>query len=144
MTHDDSRSFADKHPAGAAIDPEIQNRIGQKAANQRLSCAAAHRIARDLSIDPGQVGMTLDLMNYKIARCQLGLFGYQPGVKPVSQAPPVEPELTAILRAAARDQRISCRKIWEIAAAHRIPRMAVAKACDALELKIRPCQLGAF
>ena len=144
MTRADSSAFADKHPAGSTIDPAIQRRIREESRNRRLGCAAAHRIARELDVPPEQVGITLDLLGYKITRCQLGLFGYRPDPKPVSQAAAVEPEVENELHQVTDGNPISCRKCWEIAAAHKAPRMAIARACNDHDLKIRPCQLGAF
>lgn len=137
-------SFSDKHPIGTQIDPAIQRAVEKQAKDKRLSCAAIHRMARDLSVEPSQVGIALDLLNCKITRCQLGLFGYQPDSKPVQKAPSVEPDLAATLQEAAQDNRISCSECWQIADTRKLPRMAVASACETLELKIRPCQLGAF
>ena len=40
--------------------------------------------------------------------------------------------------------RLTCSSAWEIAGALNIPRMHVSSACEALGIKIKPCQLGAF
>jgi PIN domain nuclease of toxin-antitoxin system len=39
---------------------------------------------------------------------------------------------------------LSCAAAWEIAKKINIPRMKVCAAAEALEIKIKPCQLGAF
>jgi len=39
---------------------------------------------------------------------------------------------------------LSCAVSWEIADALQLTRMAVSEACEALKIKIKPCQLGAF
>ena len=56
----------------------------------------------------------------------------------------VAPELEGAIRAAARDGRLPCAAAWEIAAERKIPRMKVSSACEALKIRIKPCQLGAF
>jgi hypothetical protein len=139
-----SASFSEKHPAGTPVDPHIRKAVEAQTKDKRLGCDTAHRIARDLSVQPSQIGIALDLLNLKITRCQLGLFGYQPDAKPVHAAASVDPELAAELRGRALDSQISCLVCWQIANNRKMPRMAVANACEALELKIRPCQLGAF
>ena len=137
-------SFVDKHPPGMPIDLRIQQAIDERARNRRLGCAAAHEIARYLSVSPERVGVTLDLLNFRIIRCQLGLFGYRPDPKPIHPASSMDADLQTALRQAAPNNRISCAACWRIAEIQGIPRMTVANACEALGFKIRPCQLGAF
>ena len=144
MSKPEGYSFTDKHPKDIQIDPRITQAIQNKTQNERMGCAAAHRLARELAVPPAEVGVALDLLNYKITRCQLGLFGYQPAAKPVHPASFVAPELAKALEQAVNSRTISCAACWAIADACKLPRGSVANACEALGLKIRPCQLGAF
>ncbi|MGB5986230.1 MAG: hypothetical protein WBG37_13070 [Desulfobacterales bacterium] len=144
MARKDGPAYADKHPAGTRIDPQIRRKVQEQDQKGRLSCRAAHQIARELSVTPLLVGLTLDLLDYKITRCQLGLFGYQPDPSPVHPVSEVVPELATALQQAAPDKRISCADVWRVADSLKLPRMAAANACETLGLKIRPCQLGAF
>ncbi len=113
-----------------------------------LPCAVAHYIAASLGITPKEVGESATGMKVKLDQCQLGLYGY--GRKNISDykilGRPVkltEEELSRI-RAAAKDGKISCKELWEIADAAKIPRAEIGNAADSLGLKIGPCQLGAF
>jgi len=42
------------------------------------------------------------------------------------------------------DEKLSCAAAWEIAGSLNISRTKVASACEAMGIKIKPCQLGAF
>jgi len=113
-----------------------------------LPCAAAFRVARDLGLDPLEVGRAADEMGVKLNRCQLGLFGYGPKAegrhKVVGPAEVVDPRLAQAIRDGLSEGKLPCRVAWEIAAALRIPKMEVASAAEALGVKIVRCQLGAF
>jgi hypothetical protein len=91
-----------------------------------------------------EAGKTIDLLNIKITKCQLGLFGYGETKKIVQPAKEVAPELKENITSALKDGMLSCSCAWEIAGKLNIPRMKVASACEALQIKIKPCQLGAF
>ena len=54
-------------------------RTKKKMKNNRISCAGAHKIASVLHAAPAEVGRTIDLLEARIVKCQLGLFGYAPG-----------------------------------------------------------------
>lgn len=144
MTLHDAGSYKSKHAGPSAIDPVIAAAIAERASDQGITCAAAHKIAEALSIEPAEIGKTIDLLEKRIRKCQLGLFGYQPQrriLKPASQVPAA---LSESLRAASPQGCIACRRVWEIAEKFSISRLEAAAACEALDLKIAPCQLGAF
>jgi hypothetical protein len=144
MTHEDAGHYTAKHPPGTRPDPAIAEAVPARAENGLITCGDAHRIARDLGVSPAAVGATIDLLELRIARCQLGLFGYSPQRKILQPADSVAPELAEALNRLAVDGRISCKDCWDTAAVFGMPRMAAGAACERLGLKIRPCQLGAF
>ena len=83
-------------------------------------------------------------MNINITKCQLGLFGYGETKKIVQPAKEISPELKESITSALKDGMLSCAAAWEIAKKINIPRMKVCAAAEALEIKIKPSQLGAF
>ena len=109
-----------------------------------ISCAAAFRIAGNLAVDPEEVGFTMDSLELKIAKCQMGLFGYRPQKCIVEPAERVEQPLEAAIRKALIDGRLPCIAAWEIAESLKVSKMAVASACESQRIKISACQLGAF
>lgn len=144
MTHDDAGRYAAKH-ADKTVDPAIAQAIADKTKDDRITCAAAHAIARKLTRPPQLVGVNIDLMEKRIRRCQLGLFGY--GLKKkkaVKAAAMVAPTLRQAIRNAMSGDRIACRAAWDVAAQMRLTKLEVAAACEALQVKISRCQLGAF
>jgi hypothetical protein len=144
MAHEDAGHYAAKHPQGTELNAAIAAEIEKQAENQALSCAAAHGIAERLKVAPADVGRNMDLMEIRLTKCQLGLFGYGPEKKIVAPAKSVSADLEAAIQAAAVDGRLSCEGAWRLAARQGIKRLALSAAVEALGLKVKPCQLGAF
>ena len=144
MGHQDVGHFAAKHPQGTKIDPAVEAKIKQHLSGDQLNCIAAHDIAKEFSISPSQVGIAMDLMEVRIGKCQMGLFGYQPEKRIVKPATNVSPQLKESIQNALTDQRISCKRCWELAEIHKLRKIDVASACEALDIRINTCQLGAF
>lgn len=144
MTHEDAGHYAAKHPEGSLPDPRIADRLKAKVKDGTVSCAAAHAIAEELNVSPKDVGKTMDLMELRIVKCQMGLFGYFPEKKIVRPAESVSPELEAAISEAAAGGRLACRAAWDVADRFGIARMEMAAACEAMGVKVSPCQIGAF
>ncbi len=83
-------------------------------------------------------------MAIRLVKCQIGLFGYRPKKCIVKPAKSVPSELEKAILAGLVNDRLSCKCAWEIAHQLGIHKMKVSAACDALGIKIGPCQLGAF
>jgi hypothetical protein len=144
MTHSDAGRYAIKHAPGRSPDETIAAAVRSKAKEGELACADAERIGAEHGAAMAEVGRTLDLLEVRINRCQLGLFGYAAEGKIVRPDTPVAPELEKVIRSRLSDGRLPCKAAWEIAIEGKIPRMKVSSACEALKIKIKPCQLGAF
>jgi hypothetical protein len=144
VSHQDAGHYATKHPVGSVPDPKIVAALQPKASGSSITCAVAHEIARKLNIAPAQVGMTIDLLEYRIEKCQLGLFGYHPHKKIVAPAETVSQALTDALAPARKLGRLPCAETWALADTMGITKLAIAAACEAFQIKITPCQLGAF
>ena len=144
MSHQDAGHYASKHPKGAETDPKVVEQIRQKISDNHITCAAAHAVAAELSVSPSQVGMTIDLLEARITKCQVGLFGYSPQKRIAKPAVNVSPELKNAIETSRLDGRISCKRCWKIALEQDLQKIEVANACEALGMKIKPCQLGAF
>ncbi len=56
------------------MNDKIAEEIIKKAVNNRLPCAAARRIAEELSVPYKEVGRTADELKVKITGCELGCF----------------------------------------------------------------------
>jgi LAO/AO transport system kinase len=56
------------------MNDKIAEEIRKKAVNDRLPCAAARRIAEELSVPYKEVGRTADELNVKITGCEFGCF----------------------------------------------------------------------
>ena len=125
-------------------DPNIVKEINRNADGGALPCAVAFDIAAKLGIAPANVGKTADLINVSLSNCQLGLFGYQPNKKIVEPRPADEVTVTDAIRSGLVKDRLPCATAWNIATEKGISKLAVANACEAMGLRIKPCQLGAF
>ncbi len=144
MTHEDAGHYSAKHPEGTVCDPDIAAAVYQKSENSRITCAAAHKIAEEKNMVPAEVGKTIDLLEYRLIECQLGLFGYYPRKKIIKAAESVPGWLEKEIQERQENGKISCVDCWRVARQHNLSRMTLAAACDTLNLKISPCQLGAF
>ena len=144
MTHEDAGHNAAKHPRGTELNTKLAEALKGKSRDGQITCAAAHRIARELEVSPADVGVALDLLELRIGKCQLGLFGYGPQKKAVKPAEKVSPKLEEALRKSVVDNRVSCLSCWEIARGLSLVRMDVCAACESLNIKIVSCQIGAF
>jgi hypothetical protein len=147
MAHEDAGKYAAKHPPGTTRNEQIPGAIREKSPGGKLTCAMGEKISRELKVDISEVGITADLLELKIKECQLGLFGW--GDKPnhgkdIQAAESVPAEIKSALEKVAEKGGVTCAAVWAIADRLRVKRKAVSAACDALGLKIRMCQLGAF
>ena len=144
MTRKDGPKFSEKHGSNAKADPAIKEKIEIKAKNGQVTCAAAFQIAEELEVSPAEIGKTLDLLEMKLIKCQPGLFGYESGQKEVKPKSPESLQMEEAIQTALVDNKLACRDAWDIARRFKVPKMDVSAACDALGIKLKPCQLGAF
>lgn len=144
MTHNDRGHYAKKHPSNYKVKPEIVDALKKKVSDQGISCADAHKISNDLNKTPSEIGITMDILEVRITKCQMGFFGYKPEKKIVKPAASITQTLENAIQEQLEDNRISCKTAWETAEKLNMKRIEVASACEALKVKISPCQLGAF
>lgn len=144
MAHQDKGHYAAKHPEETRIDEQIARLIRQKAKENMITCADAISIAAETGKTIPEVGVNLDLLETRISFCQMGLFGFSPDKRIVRAAKAVDEALQKAIEAKLQNGRLSCQQSWVIADAFDLPRMAISEACEALKIKIKPCQLGAF
>lgn len=144
MSKEHQEGYAGKHPEAALLEEKVASALRKKMKNGRITCAAAHGVAKALERSPSDIGMAIDLMDARLMRCQLGLFGYMPEKRIVAKADRWDATLEKDIREALQDGRLPCTEAWAIARRLKVPRLTVANVCEALDIKIRPCQLGAF
>jgi hypothetical protein len=144
MAHEDTGHYAAKHPGGR-IDKDTADAIAVKEKEGRITCVAAHVIAKKLGCSPQAVGMNVDLLEKRIRRCQLGLFGYgMKKKKMVKPAAMVTRKLESAIREAMEGDRITCQAAWDLAKKMSLTKMEVSSACEAMGVRVKNCQLGAF
>ena len=138
------KTFSTKHGPNEKPDISIKNEILKQTKNEKLPCAVAFEIAKVLQVSPEKVGKTADLMNFKLTKCQLGLFGYQPKKKIVHPQDNIKEDVKNAVSDALVQGRLSCKRAWDIASRLHVGKMTVSSSCEAMEIKITDCQLGAF
>jgi hypothetical protein len=144
MTHADADRYAAKHPVNKTLNKKIAAAVQKRAAEGNINCADATAIAENLQVEMMDVGATIDLLEIRLKRCQLGLFGYGEQKLIIKPAAKVAPDMEKAIRSSLSDGRLPCISAWEIADGRSIARMDVSSACEKLKIKIKPCQLGAF
>lgn len=142
MGHADKDHFAAKHD-GKQMNETIAQKIRLLAQGNQIDCASAHKIAKTLNTTPSEIGVQIDLLEYKITACQLGLFGYSDG-KNFDPSLDISPELNKRLEETNKNKRMSCMESWTIARDLKLKRIDIGSACEKKEIQIKPCQLGVF
>ncbi len=144
MIHEDAAHYAAKHPESTELNEKIAEQVKAKTADGKITCGAAHKIANELKVSPCEVGVTIDLLEARIAKCRLGLFGYSPGAAIVKPAEQVHSEMKQAIEKALVNGRLPCKAAWEISTKLGAGKTEVAAACEKLKIKICACQLGSF
>ncbi len=145
--HINQGDYRGKHSTDAKLDERIATEIKQRARDTRLSCAAGAHIAEELGVPMEQVGRAADLLEVKVSKCQLGLFGYkqsQGKSRIMEPAEEVSPDLEEAIRAALEDGKLPCASAWEVANRFGLSKLAVCSSAETLGIKSSRCQLGAF
>ena len=136
--------FKKKHPHQAQCHPAVRDEISKRGLQGEIPCPVAFDIAAQTGLTPAEVGQTIDLLELRLAKCQLGLFGHTPDKKRVTAEKTDNTALLAAIEDGMRDQRLSCLAAWDLAARFKVGKMVVSNTCEALGARIKPCQLGAF
>ncbi|MFC1883658.1 hypothetical protein ACFL2O_02700 [Thermodesulfobacteriota bacterium] len=144
MTKEDEGHYSDKHPGGGKVEPEIEKAIRDASKDNEIACASAFKVSGDLGISTGELGVCIDLLEIRLVKCSLGLFGYKPEKRIVKPAENVAPELEEAIREALVYDRLACSDAWDLAKRLGKRKMEISSACEALGIKISACQLGAF
>jgi len=80
-------------------------------------------------------------------KCQLGLFGYLPEKKIIKPQNTENQDLKDAIRNALVDGKLPCKDAWDIgdiASEFKIRKMTISSIVEAMKIKIKPCQIGAF
>jgi len=147
MTHEDEGKYSAKHRSGTTINEQVARMVREKSPGGEIACVTCEKISKELEVEISEVGITVDLLEIKIKKCQLGLFGY--GKKPnhgkeIQVADSVSDEMKRAIEEAAENGKVTCAALWAIADRLGTKRKEVSAACETLKLKIRECQLGTF
>jgi len=143
MTHEDAGHYAGKR-RGAELNETIAANIKEKISKNRISCAEAHGIAVNLKVDPADVGTAIDLLEVRIIKCQLGLFGHGKEKNIPSLSDQINPEIKSAIKSSLVNDRLACLTAWEIAKRFNVSKPTISAVCEVMKIKISPCQLGAF
>ncbi len=143
MGHQDKGHFSTKHK-GCKVNETVTDKIKAFADNGAITCASAHKISKALNLPPAEIGIQIDLLDFKITECQLGLFGYSNGEKKINPEIELSYDLDDRLEKASSNGKISCLSCWDIAGDLKMKRLDMGSACEKKNIRIRPCQLGSF
>jgi len=136
-------------PEDFAVDETLAAAIRDQLDDGKLACATAFKIAAAHDVTPLQVGRTADVLQIHLTRCQLGLFGYPGHTKGWDAAHIADQPIPDGLPAALQSRRdtngnLACLTLWQLAKEFHVSKMLVGYLADQLNIKITPCQLGAF
>jgi hypothetical protein len=144
MTRANKGKYAEKYPSGRTTNPLLVKAVKDKADYGVIPCASAIMIAEEMNVPTEEIGFTIDMLEIRISKCQLGLFGNTPISKITKAEENIDKELQQAILDKSIDNRLPCAAAWELAKLFKIPKIKIAGACEALKLKISNCQLNAF
>jgi hypothetical protein len=139
--------YATKHAQGTEPDKAIATAVQERLENDKLSCQAGMEIADELRVSPSEVGRTADLLEARIHKCLMGFFGYfSPDGKKrkPTMAESVPPKVEEAIRRRLENGSLTCEAAWEVAKETGTSKKKIGSICQALKIKVSPCQLGAF
>lgn len=145
MTHEYEGHYRAKHAPNIQLDPALAKIVREKSKDGHLTCSSAFTIAKKTGASPTEVGRAADLLEIKISKCQLGLFGHmkeKPNI--VEPEGKVSAELEQALREGMVNGTLPCRKAWDIAWRFGLSKIKITAACERLNIRLGPCQLGTF
>lgn len=130
-------------------DQDIVNKLRECAEEDgRVSCATMHKIARELGVEPIEVGDAATALDIQASQCQVGLFGHGPRGEGkgriVEPGMDVSDDLEARIRGALEGGHLPCAAAWDIAGEFKLKRIDLGNAAETLGIRISPCQLGFF
>ncbi|HIC86604.1 MAG TPA: hypothetical protein EYP06_09975 [Desulfobacterales bacterium] len=144
MSQGNKTEFSKKHPSNKKPSKKILEAVKSKVRKGEMPCSLAFEVAKELDVDPLEVGFALDYLEIPIVKCQLGLFGYKPQKKILKTPESVPPSLKEAIQNKLVDGKITCNDTWAIAESMGLGKSEVASVCEAMGIKISQCQLGAF
>ncbi len=133
-----------KYSSVEQLDNVLKDYIMEKAKEGELPCALAFEIADKKGMPIDEVGNYADLLEIRLTKCRLGLFGHTPDKKRVKPVHASDPGLKNAIENSHTQGRLSCKEVWDIASSQKCKKMDVSCACEAMKMKITNCQLGAF
>ena len=137
--------YAQKHNgSGTVINEAVRHEFLRRGITDKLACAVAFHVSKVVGVLPLEVGQTADLMELRLVKCQLGLFGYSRKKSIVTPLPVVRADIKRAILDGLVENRLPCKEAWRIADTFGCHKLRIAAACDGLGIKIAPCQLGAF
>ena len=144
MAQNNFNHYAKKHSPDTVMDEAVANALGELALQGALPCAVAFEVAQRLQKEPAAIGQAADLLELRLIKCQLGLFGHGPKKDREKPGPPIPPQIQEAIRKGLQDGRLPCKNAWKIAEDFSMHKMQIGTICDIMDIKIGPCQLGAF
>jgi hypothetical protein len=143
MTHEDAGHYAKKR-SGVQLNETIAAKLKEKIAENSVTCAQAHTIAGELKVSPADVGAAIDLLEVRIVKCQLGLFGMGKEKSIPALSGKIDPGVEPVIDSSLVSGRLPCSIAWETAKKFNISRPMIAAVCEKMKVKVSPCQLGVF
>ncbi|TKJ27715.1 MAG: hypothetical protein CEE40_12840, partial [Chloroflexi bacterium B3_Chlor] len=124
-------------------DQDIAEKLGVSLEEDgRVTCAAMHKIARELGIQPVEVGDVATAADIQASQCQIGLFGHGPREdgkgRIVESGVEVSDELGTAIRGSLVNGRLPCAAAWQIASEFKRSRLDVGNVAETLDVRISP------
>ncbi len=133
-----------KSPVEFASDETIAEKIKEITENGYLSCTVAFRLADQVGLSSGEIGRYADVLDLRLTKCRIGLFGHGKGIKLVKKLESVDAVLESRVNEFAINERVNCEDVLKVADEFKVSPVIVGSVCQTKGIKIKNCCLGAF
>ena len=123
---------------------ELEEKVTSCLMDGHLPCASAFKIAKELKINPRDVGETADELGIRIAHCQLGCFAVEKATHPGLDDLEIATVLAEGLQAVMTNQQLPCSAAFEASKNFKISRKQIGDTATKLNIRLIDCQLGCF
>ena len=126
------------------MSTELEEKIVSSLVKDRLSCPVALNIAKDLKVNPKQVGDTANKLEKKVANCQLGFFKFEKPSHDELVGTQLNKALAEEIEASLVNDRLACAVAFKIGQNLNVTLKEVGDTANKLNKRIVSCQLGLF
>ena len=123
---------------------QLEDKITVLLRDGYLTCATAHKIARDANVPKIAVGEVVDRLGIRIINCQIGCFNVDKTIHEKLEHKKIDDKIISRIETLGKNNKLTCAIVFELASQLKIAPMTIADVANYLNIRIHNCQLGCF